>query len=138
VLHAAADPFPDRHVRLIGEPIWPSRTALEYPKCVQHEAFINLAFQGRPVTILCPYDAAQIDPDVLHDAERTHPVLSENGKRRVSTTYDPARAIARTNRPLPPPSTGAAAQVRRGTAQRAASGRTLRRAPGGPARRTGG
>jgi DDE superfamily endonuclease len=62
-------------------------STLEYPICVQHETFINLAFQGRPVTILCPYDAAQLEPDVLHDAGRTHhPVLIENGKRRVSTT----------------------------------------------------
>lgn len=38
VLHAAADPHPDRNVRIIGEPIWPGRTALEYDACVHHEA----------------------------------------------------------------------------------------------------
>jgi len=47
VLRAAVDAHPDRHVRVIGEPIWPGRSDLEYPACVQHEALINMAFAGR-------------------------------------------------------------------------------------------
>jgi anti-sigma regulatory factor (Ser/Thr protein kinase) len=103
VLHASADPHPDRHVRIIGEPIWPGRTGLEYPACVQHEALINLAFRGRRVTILCPYDAARLDPEVLSDAVQTHPVLVERGLRRDSDGYGPEQAIARQNVPLPEP-----------------------------------
>ena len=61
VLLATAAAHPDRHVRIIGEPIWPGRSEIEYPACVQHEALINLAFRGRRATILCPYDVAGLD-----------------------------------------------------------------------------
>jgi hypothetical protein len=103
VLHATADRHPDRHVRIVGEPVWPGRSDLEYAACVQHEALINLAFRGRRVTILCPYDAAGLDESVLVDAAQTHPVLVETGARRNSDSYAPERALARTNTALPEP-----------------------------------
>ncbi|OZM78125.1 sensor histidine kinase [Pseudonocardia sp. MH-G8] len=103
VLHAAADRHPDRHVRIIGEPIWPGRTTLEYPACVQHEALINLSFRGRHVTVLCPYDAEGLDAAVLADAAQTHPLLIEDGGRRASSTYAPERAVSRMNTALPEP-----------------------------------
>jgi anti-sigma regulatory factor (Ser/Thr protein kinase) len=103
VLHATADRHPDRHVRIVGEPIWPGRSDLEYAACLQHEALINLSFRGRRVTILCPYDAARLDASVLADAAQTHPVLIEDGDRRRSDGYAPERAIARVNTELPDP-----------------------------------
>nr|WP_147201215.1 anti-sigma factor RsbA family regulatory protein [Pseudonocardia asaccharolytica] len=103
VLHAAADRHPGRHVRIIGEPVWPGRTELERPACARHEALINLSFRGRRATILCPYDAANLPSAHLADAAQTHPVLIEEGQRRDSHRYAPARTIARTNRPLPEP-----------------------------------
>ncbi|MFI5879617.1 anti-sigma factor RsbA family regulatory protein [Streptomyces sp. NPDC051554] len=105
VLRAFADAHADGEgrVRIIGEPIWPGRTAAEYPACVQHEALINSAFRDREVTILCPYDADRLEPDVLADARATHPVVIDEGARLPSATYDPQRAIARHNEPLPHP-----------------------------------
>ncbi|MFG2373211.1 anti-sigma factor RsbA family regulatory protein [Streptomyces sp. NPDC048504] len=105
VLRAFADAHADRgsRVRIIGEPIWPGRTAVEYPACVQHEALINSAFRGREVTILCPYDADRLEPDVLADAHATHPVVIDEGAQLPSGTYDPQRVIARYNEPLPHP-----------------------------------
>jgi anti-sigma regulatory factor (Ser/Thr protein kinase) len=103
VLRAFADAHPDRHVRIIGEPIWPGRTDVEYPACAQHEALINHAFAGRNVTILCPYDTTRLDPQVLVDARATHPVLVDRTGERASDQYDPDRVIADYNRPLPPP-----------------------------------
>jgi anti-sigma regulatory factor (Ser/Thr protein kinase) len=103
VLHAAADPHPDRHVRIIGEPIWPGRSDREYPACLQHEALINLAFRGRRTTILCPYDAVALDEAALADAARTHPVLIEDGAHRGSSAYAPEDALARANTELPEP-----------------------------------
>lgn len=105
LLHAAADPHPDRHVRIIGEPVWPGRSALEYPACVQHEALINHSFRGRRVTVLCPYDAVRLDPAVLADAAQTHPVLVEGGWARTSPAYAPDHAIARATGRLPEPGT---------------------------------
>ncbi|HEY3611645.1 MAG TPA: anti-sigma factor RsbA family regulatory protein [Pseudonocardiaceae bacterium] len=104
VLRAFADEHPDRHVRIIGEPIWPARSAMEYPACAQHEALINDAFTGRRITILCPYDAAHLAEHVLADAARTHPVLVDGNGTRDSRCFAPAEVVTDYNTPLPPPS----------------------------------
>ena len=103
VLRAAVDAHPDRHVRVIGEPIWPGRSDLEYPACVQHEALINMAFAGRSATILCPYDVAGLDPAVIADAVATHPTLIQSGATWPSPGYAPERVVAEHNRAFPEP-----------------------------------
>lgn len=103
VLRAFADAQPNGRVRIIGEPIWPGRSAAEYPACAQHEALINAAFRGRPVTILCPYDAARLDATVLADACATHPHVIDQDHQRASPAYDPDAVITRYNQPLTPP-----------------------------------
>ncbi|MFD5818648.1 anti-sigma factor RsbA family regulatory protein [Streptomyces sp. NPDC127038] len=101
VLRAFADAHTGVHVRIVGEPIWAGRTAVEYPACVQHEALINRAFAGRDVTILCPYDARALAPDVIADAHGTHPVVIGAGRSCVSSSYDPDAVLARFNLELP-------------------------------------
>jgi anti-sigma regulatory factor (Ser/Thr protein kinase) len=100
VLRAFADGHPDRHVRIVGEPIWAGRTDSEYPACAQHEALINAAFAGRDVTIVCPYDVTRLEPHVLVDAEATHPVLWDGQDRRDSDRYAPNAVVERYNLPL--------------------------------------
>lgn len=100
VLRAFADRHPAARVRIIGEPIWAGRTEAEYGACVQHEALINLAFRGRAVTIICPYDTARLDAGVLADARATHPLIVENGHQWPSHAYAPEQAIASYNEPL--------------------------------------
>jgi len=115
VLFAFADAHRDaENVRIIGEPIWPGRTAVEYPACVQHEALINQAFAGRNVEILCPYDAAALPHDVLQDAERTHPTVIEPAGSRASSRYAPDQVLAEYNEALPAPP-GASALLVDGT-----------------------
>src|SRR5205823_15019788 len=84
VLHAFAQAHLGRRVSIIGEPIWPGRSPAEYRAAVQHESLINLAFAGRPATILCPYDTAGLAADALAGAERTHPVILRRGARQPS------------------------------------------------------
>jgi anti-sigma regulatory factor (Ser/Thr protein kinase) len=104
VLHAFLDAFAGQRVRVIGEPVWPERSIIEYPVCVQHEAMINEAFAGREATILCPYDANRLDDVALIDAECTHPVLVEGSARWVSSRYqNPVETARRFNQPLPDP-----------------------------------
>ncbi|MFC4031910.1 anti-sigma factor RsbA family regulatory protein [Streptomyces polygonati] len=103
VFTAFCDAQPPGRVRIIDEPVWPGRTPLEYPACVQHEALTNAAFHGRPVTILCPYDGARLPSEVLADARVTHPVVIERGREQVSAHYAPERAAASYNIPLPAP-----------------------------------
>jgi anti-sigma regulatory factor (Ser/Thr protein kinase) len=101
VLSRFVDKHRDQPVRVIGEPIWPSRTEAEYPACVQHKALINRAFTGRDVTVICPYDVSLLDPEVVADARRTHPVLWQNGiLDHDNSAYAPEAMLARYNRPL--------------------------------------
>lgn len=73
--------------RFIGEPIWPGRSAPEVVEATRHEALINLAFADADAAILCPYDASGLHPDVLLDAERTHPDLIRCSHHHPSERY---------------------------------------------------
>ncbi|WP_434443573.1 anti-sigma factor RsbA family regulatory protein [Lentzea sp. E54] len=100
VLRRFADDHDGVHVRIVGEPIWAGRTAAEYPACAQHEALINLAFAGRDVTIVCPYDTSALDDRALADALATHPLVWEGARRAESDRYDPGDVLGRYNQPL--------------------------------------
>lgn len=103
VLRGFADAHPNERVRIIGEPIWAGRSTVEYPACAQHEALINAAFEGRAVTILCPYDEGRLDPGVIADARVTHPTLiTGDGRESVSDTYDWRAVVDRYNQVLAP------------------------------------
>ncbi len=104
VLHAFVGQHAPARVRVIGEPIWAGRSAVEYPACVQHEALINLAFADDDAIILCPYDAARLAPAVLADAESTHPIMGVGEERWPSNGYvEPQSVVSAFNRPLPQP-----------------------------------
>src|SRR3569833_3122676 len=91
VLRGVADAHSPGRVRIIGEPIWPGRSENEYPACVQHEALINLAFAGRAVTILCPYDAGSLRPRVRSGAAAARPRRGGGGGGRRGGGGAPGR-----------------------------------------------
>jgi anti-sigma regulatory factor (Ser/Thr protein kinase) len=86
-VRAFADLHPGERVCYFGEPTWPARTGSELREAARHEALINLAFAGVPVTILCPYDMNGSPAGTLTDAERTHPLLLSQGRSRRSSGY---------------------------------------------------
>lgn len=92
---------PGRRVRIVGECIWPGRSAERYPACVKHEASANKAFGSRELMALCPYDAERLDDDTLADARLTHPLVWQAGSVDHSGEYAPDVALARYNQPLP-------------------------------------
>lgn len=101
VLSTLVDKHRAKPVRMISEHMWPSRSELEYPACVEHEALLNRAFTARDVRVVCPYDVSQLDPEVIADAHRTHPVLWQNGiLEHDNAAYAPEAMLARYNRPL--------------------------------------
>ncbi|WP_019930198.1 sensor histidine kinase [Nocardia sp. BMG111209] len=107
IIPAVLCAFADRHatgrVRIVGEPVWAGRSAMEYPACAQHEALINAAFRGRDVTILCPYDLAALPAHMIADARATHPCVIGPGGEIASAAYDPDHIVDTYNRPLPDP-----------------------------------
>lgn len=112
VIHTIVDSRPDAPARIVDEPVWAGRSDREYPACVQHEALINAAFAERTGAILCPYDVAGLDPQVIEDAYRTHPVVATPAAREVSQRYGDPVAVARSfNLPLPEPPVHAATIV---------------------------
>jgi anti-sigma regulatory factor (Ser/Thr protein kinase) len=100
VLLAFAGAHPGRHVRIVGEPVWPLRSAEEYPACVAHEALVDQAFTGRQATILCPYDVAGLSAVAVADAAVTHRTLIDGHGTRDSDTYSPDTASSSANTPL--------------------------------------
>jgi anti-sigma regulatory factor (Ser/Thr protein kinase) len=75
-------------LRGIGEPIWAERSEAELAECQRHEALLNLAFAGTErFTLLCPYDTERLEPEVIEEARRTHPVVIDGGVAATSTSY---------------------------------------------------
>ncbi len=96
-----ADEHPDRRVRIVSQLAWPGRTEEEIVACVEHEALVNEALEGRHATGLCLYDASRLDDDVLADARATHPLLWRRGSLHYSADYAPDDVLERCNQPLP-------------------------------------
>ena len=95
-------------MRGIGEPIWAGRNPDELVECQLHESLINLAFAAADdFRLICPYDTAALPEDVIAEARRSHPVVS-NGGEHVSADYCGIdRVAARFSEPLPEPPPGA-------------------------------
>lgn len=94
-------------LRGIGEPIWPGRSPAELLEAERHEALLNLAFaQGPRLHLLCPYDLQSLDPAVIDEARRNHPVITQGGIGRRSPDYPGEAAFARPfDAPLSEPGT---------------------------------
>jgi anti-sigma regulatory factor (Ser/Thr protein kinase) len=79
-----------RRIRGVGEPIWAGRSEAELVECHHHESLLNLAFaETRDFWLLCPYDSNALGPDILEEAQRTHPLLAEDDISRASDAYVP-------------------------------------------------
>jgi anti-sigma regulatory factor (Ser/Thr protein kinase) len=96
-------------MRGIGEPIWAERGPDELAECQLHESLINLAFAGADsFRLVCPYDTAALSDEVIQEACRSHPVVSERGEARTCGDYRGIdRVAARFSEPLPEPPPGA-------------------------------
>lgn len=90
----------------VGEPVWPGRGEAELAECSRHESLLNLAFDGgRAWRLLCPYDAAALEPAVLAQARRNHPHLSSAGDHSPSPDYTQPPAAFTGDVQLPAPTT---------------------------------
>ena len=80
---------PSRPLRGISEPIGPDRGPAELVECQRHEMLLNLTFEGTPAFwLMCPYHTDALDPAVVDEALRSHPVVSDGSGRADSASYD--------------------------------------------------
>jgi anti-sigma regulatory factor (Ser/Thr protein kinase) len=77
-----------RRVRLIGEPPWAVGHEAQVRDWARHESVINVAFAGRPITFICPYDARVLPQNVLRHARDTHPEILDAGGASPSNSYE--------------------------------------------------
>jgi hypothetical protein len=77
-----------RPARGVGEPIWAGRGSDELIECQMHEALLNVAVDPMtPFWLVCPYDAERLEPAVIDEAYRSHPVVIEADAYKGSTQY---------------------------------------------------
>ena len=114
---AFVDAHPSATVYGVGEPIPPERPALEIADCQQMEALLNVAFtDADDFWLRCPYDVGALDPAVVEEARRSHPIVVHGDRDEPSATYDgPDGAWTMLDAPLPePPVTPATFTLRPG------------------------
>jgi anti-sigma regulatory factor (Ser/Thr protein kinase) len=101
---AFLDRYPGERVSYLGEPAWPARSGVELLEAARNDALVNLAFADVPATILCAYDLTSLPPEVLTDAESTHPTVVRQGTSGPSASYlGPGGIPPRCDQPLARP-----------------------------------
>ena len=77
-----------RPARAIGEPLWHARRPEEVLEAQLHEALMNVAIDPEmPFWALCPYDAGDLDAEVLAEVGRSHPALATTASYQGSPSY---------------------------------------------------
>ena len=97
---------PGRVIWCVHEPAWSARTAEELCEVIRHEALVNLALAGLPVNVLCPY-GIQLGTRLIASVERTHPELTQGGRRWPSSSYTASTIPSECDQPLSTPQAGA-------------------------------
>ena len=96
-----------RPLRGIGEPIWAGRSAAELAECQRHECLLNVAIdRATPMWLLCPYDLTGLNPEVIDEARRSHPYVTEGLTRRESGVFRGVEGSRAAMAPLPTPPEG--------------------------------
>jgi transcriptional regulator with XRE-family HTH domain len=77
-------------VSVLGEPVWDGKSDSEVEQWTRYESLLNLVFAASPVSILCPYDARTLDPEIVKAVQLTHPHTTEaNGPLDSPDYSDP-------------------------------------------------
>ena len=74
-------------IRIVAEIAPESRSDAEIPAWTRYESFVNLAFASSPTSFICTYDDRSWPADVIADARRTHPELTDGTTASVNREY---------------------------------------------------
>jgi transcriptional regulator with XRE-family HTH domain len=81
-------------IRVLGEPVWEGRSDSEVEQWTRYESLLNLVFAASPISILCPYDARNLDPKIVRAAHMTHPqTAAETGAVSSPDYADPGAFV---------------------------------------------
>ncbi|WP_106397247.1 anti-sigma factor RsbA family regulatory protein [Actinocorallia populi] len=102
------DAYP--RIRIIGEPVWNDRDAVETDEWLRYEAAINKAFAGSRAWIVCPYDTRGLPVSVVAGARCAHSDLMHGDAVLPSPHYSPpdVQGSGWERRPRPPSGASAA------------------------------
>lgn len=91
-------------VRLIGEPSWAVGNEAQVRDWARHESVSNVAFDGLPVTFICPYDSRVLPDEIVRHAHDTHPeIVSGSGMTPSESYEDPQDFCRRLDSAVRPP-----------------------------------
>jgi anti-sigma regulatory factor (Ser/Thr protein kinase) len=91
----AADRVGSGPVRLIGEAPWTVGNDAQIRDWARHESVINTAFEGMPVSFLCPYDSRELPMKIIEYANRTHPEITGAAGSIASELYEEPHEFCR-------------------------------------------
>ncbi len=79
-------------IRLVGQPAWTERSDTQVRLWTRYESLLNIVFSASPVTALCAYDETTVAPEILRQADLTHPhTVGDAGTSQSSGYADPGR-----------------------------------------------
>jgi anti-sigma regulatory factor (Ser/Thr protein kinase) len=108
-------------LRMLGEPPWPLASPAGIREWARHEAIINVAFAGTPVTFVCPYAAHALPAAIIEHARSTHPeIVNGRGPRGSDGFVNPRMYCRRIDSEVPRHSGSPAARLRFGRGELAA------------------
>jgi anti-sigma regulatory factor (Ser/Thr protein kinase) len=96
----------DGRVRLIAEPPWAIGHDAQVRDWARHESVLNVAFAKYPATLICPYDARVLPPEIIAHAHSTHPEIVGAAGTSLSEGYEePIEFCARLDSSVSRPAT---------------------------------
>jgi CheY-like chemotaxis protein len=83
-------------IRVVAEIVWPrSFEPADVAGWKRYEASISGALASVAVSFICAYDARELPPEIIMDAQRTHPIVRSSEGARPSAHYVPPDAFIR-------------------------------------------
>lgn len=101
-----------KRIRLAGEPVWPDGPPEMVLEWQRYESVLNTVLAPYPVTLMCLYDAAHLDPTLLQSACVTHRAIRRGAYDSRSDVFeDPADLLRRWTYPREAPPRGASGRA---------------------------
>jgi transcriptional regulator with XRE-family HTH domain len=79
-------------IRLVGQPAWTEGSEAQVRLWTRYESLLNIVFSASPLTALCAYDETSVAPEILRQADLTHPhTVGDAGTSQSPGYADPGR-----------------------------------------------